>query len=452
MDVRLAGAVDGIEAAAAIRRECDVPVVFLTGHSDSDTFQGATQADACGYILKPYGDRELKIQIEMALYRHATERRLRESQETLSRVIEGANVGLWDWELSSGRVVFSREWKSQLGYAEDEIDDRFEEWQSRVHPEDLDAALAKSRSFIAQRWEGYEVEFRMRHKDGSWRWILARGSLVLGPGGQPERMTGIHLDITVRKAAEEALRRYRQELEQRVTERTDALTQANKLLHAEGTERRRLETEVLRIGDEESQRIAADLHDGICQELVGVGYHAAALRGDLEKEDSPHARSLAVIEEAIMAAARHTRDIARGLHPVVAEGQGLMHALRALATATEETRHVRCTFECPEPVLLENPIVANELYRIAQEAIHNAICHGQTQHIIVRLGKSGGEVSLGVQDDGRGLPAAVSTVLGMGLRVMKYRAGLIHGHLTIRSPEAGGTEVLCRFPRSSKTP
>ena len=135
-----------------------------------------------------------------------TEDALRESEQRLSLVLQGANVGLWDWQLNGDRVHFSREWKNQLGYAEEEISDRFDEWQSRVHPDDLERSLAKVRSFLAKPWPNYELEFRMRHKNGSWRWILARGSLIDGPNGKPVRMIGIHLDITERKEAEESLR------------------------------------------------------------------------------------------------------------------------------------------------------------------------------------------------------------------------------------------------------
>ncbi len=131
---------------------------------------------------------------------------LRKSEQRLSLVIQGVNVGLFDWELGGDSVRYSREWKGQLGYAEDEIGDRFDEWQSRVHPDDLEATLAKVRKYLEKPWPGYEVEFRMRHKNGSWRWILALATLIDGPTGQPVRMIGIHLDITTRKEVEESLR------------------------------------------------------------------------------------------------------------------------------------------------------------------------------------------------------------------------------------------------------
>lgn len=447
MDVQLADREDRTATMGMIVHECDVPVVFLAAQADPATIQRAAQAEASAVLLKPCDARELRVQLDLALCRHVAERRLRESQQTLKLVLQSANVGLWDWELGTERVVFSREWKSQLGYAEDEIADHFSEWERRVHPDDLAPALDRVRRFLAEPWPDYETEFRLRHKDGSWRWILARGGLVHGSAGQAQRMLGIHIDITERKEDEKVLHHSREELEHRVAERTAELTRANELLHSQGAERRRLEAEVVRIGDEEKQRMAADLHDGICQELVGIGFKTTALRSDLEKAGDPQAARAGQIEDALLAAARHVRFVARGLQPVVAEGRGLMHALEELAAETARQRRIRCAFECPEPVLIENPDTANEIYRIAQEAILNAVTHGRATQVDVSLGEEDGEVRLTVRDDGCGLPPEIAIAPGMGLRLMKYRAGLIHGRCSVRALASAGTEVTCCVPK-----
>ncbi len=214
------------------------------------------------------------------------------------------------------------------------------------------------------------------------------------------------------------------------------------------TERKRLEAEVLRIAGEERQRLASDLHDGICQELAGISWLTNVLRRDLQEARDPLTRKVRVIEKAIIRTIEQTRRVARTMNPVVSDGSGLLHALQRLAESTAQTHRIGCPFQCPVPVLIENATVANELYRIAQEAIHNARHHGHARRITVRLSESDGEVCLAVVDNGRGLPADVSSGPGMGLRVMKYRAGQIRGHLTIRPRKRGGTEVLCRVPVS----
>jgi signal transduction histidine kinase len=135
--------------------------------------------------------------------------------------------------------------------------------------------------------------------------------------------------------------------------------------------------------------------------------------------------------------------------PVVAEGGGLAEALRLLAESTAESHRILCLLECPEPVLIDTPETANELYRIAQEAIHNAIHHGHAQRIIVRLGMTGSTISLAVIDDGCGVRTADAKNPGMGMRVMGYRAGLIGGHLGITPTEHGGTQVICEVRQSA---
>ena len=153
----------------------------------------------------PAGERVFAVARDITERKRA-EAALRESEARLREVVRAANVGLWDWDLPSDTVWFSPEWKRQIGHEDHEVPHRFAEWEGRVHPDDLPAALAKVRAYLAKPWPNYENEFRFRHKDGTYRWILARASLLTGPEGKPVRMLGSHLDITERKRAEAALR------------------------------------------------------------------------------------------------------------------------------------------------------------------------------------------------------------------------------------------------------
>ena len=119
-------------------------------------------------------------------------------------LIQAANVGLWDWDLLSNQVYFSPEWKMQLGYAAHELTNRYEEWDSRLHPSDRDSALTAVREFRAGVRPTYDVEFRLRHRDGSWRWICARADFQRDAAGRAVRIMGCHLDITDRKNADAA--------------------------------------------------------------------------------------------------------------------------------------------------------------------------------------------------------------------------------------------------------
>jgi PAS domain S-box-containing protein len=134
------------------------------------------------------------------------EEAIRENQRQMATLIQASNTGLWDWNLQTNKVYYSPEWKSQLGYRDDEISDRFEEWESRVHPGDRKRALATIRAYIKEPWPDYELECRLRHKDGSYCWILAKASLLQDESGHTCRMVGSHLDITERRRMEESLR------------------------------------------------------------------------------------------------------------------------------------------------------------------------------------------------------------------------------------------------------
>jgi two-component system cell cycle sensor histidine kinase/response regulator CckA len=155
--------------------------------------------------------------------RKRSEEALRQAQQRLAFTLHGANVGLWDWDLATNEVIFSEEWKSQLGYQGGEIQNRAEDWETRVHPSDLEHALQHIQDAIEGRTQEYEAEFRMQHKDGSWRWILSRGSVIRDAKHSPVRMLGIHIDITDRKRVEEALQASESRYRCFVDHATDAL-------------------------------------------------------------------------------------------------------------------------------------------------------------------------------------------------------------------------------------
>lgn len=139
--------------------------------------------------------------------------KLRLAQQNLTLAIHASNTGLWDWDLRTNQVILSPEWKGQIGYREDEIGHYYEEWESRLHPDDRAQALKTVRDFLAGTDPTYESEFRLRHRDGSYRWILARGELKTDREGKPYRLIGSHIDITQRKLAENELREKSAELE-----------------------------------------------------------------------------------------------------------------------------------------------------------------------------------------------------------------------------------------------
>ncbi|MBV8212264.1 MAG: PAS domain S-box protein [Verrucomicrobia bacterium] len=213
---------------------------------------------------------------------------------------------------------------------------------------------------------------------------------------------------------------------------------------AAAIERRVLEEELLNASSREQQRIGQDLHDSLCQQLAGIEFQNSVLVQQLSK--TPEARAEAArIGELIRNATKQARALARGLSPVEIEPNGLMSALNSLAINATNLFRVRCSFECPQPVLLENRKAATHLYRIAQEAIGNAVKHGQAKTIVISLKHVDQELVLTVKDDGAGFSQDGRGIEGMGLRIMDYRADMIGAMLRIDSLRGEGTTVACRL-------
>jgi signal transduction histidine kinase len=210
-------------------------------------------------------------------------------------------------------------------------------------------------------------------------------------------------------------------------------------------EQERLEREVLEISESERQRIGHDLHDGLGQRLTAASMTANALVIAAQKAGAAvlaeHGEDLGrQLREAIA----DTRALAHGLAPVALADDGLMTALAALAESTSRGGTVRCVFECAEPVRVADAEAAGHFYRIAQEAVNNALKHAVASEIRIGLERRGDTLVIEVDDDGGGFDEKAEARDGIGLRVMRYRARLIGGALEIGSAPAGGARISCR--------
>jgi PAS domain S-box-containing protein len=213
------------------------------------------------------------------------------------------------------------------------------------------------------------------------------------------------------------------------------------------TERRRLEREILEIAGREQLRIGSDLHDGLGQDLTGVALMLRSVVAQLRKENSSARTDVEDIISLVNGAIESTRAMARGLAPVGADRGGLIAGLQSMAVRGMERYGVRAQFNTAlkEPLTLDDG-AATHLYRIAQEAFTNAIRHGRVTQVTIELATAEGTLTLSIEDNGRGFDERNATSNGMGMKLMRYRAQMLGGDVTIANGKAGGVVVRCACP------
>lgn len=233
-----------------------------------------------------------------------------------------------------------------------------------------------------------------------------------------------------------------------VVKRALAVVAQGKALASAQAEHRRLEREILDVGERERYSIGADLHDGLGQQLTALEFMCAALKEDA----APHpdlAKRLDLMGRMLREAISQTRFLARGLVPVGSGPDALQIGLTELLDRINALGRARCEFVCPEPVAVADSYVTGHLYRIAQEAVNNAIKHARSRHVTVRLGTIGDRLVLQIADDGSGMGKTTGKRAGLGLGVMHHRANVIGAELAIDSKRGEGVTITCRLPLKS---
>jgi len=264
----------------------------------------------------------------------------------------------------------------------------------------------------------------------------------------------VAIDLVQRLGAKETLQNYRARLRckdgtlKHVLIDANGLWEGGQLAHSrwfirDMTRRMELEREILAISEREQRRIGQDLHDDLGQQLTGIEYLAQTLAAHLTPISRSASSKAQEIATMVQRATTHARELAHGLSPIGLEADGLMIALRQLAARTKQIFGIDCRFRCNPAVSIHDHEVGAHLYRIAQEAVSNAVKHGKARRIDIGLVLNGERVVLAVSDNGIGMPKRPRKRKGMGLRVMQYRAGVIGGSLVVQRQPDGGTTFIC---------
>lgn len=344
--------------------------------------------DAFNEMLARIGRRDLALQ--------ASEERFRQIAENIPEVF-------WMTNLEKTEIIYVSPGYEKIwgrGCASLYADPR--EWGMAIHPEDRTRVWT---SALEKQISGeFDEEYRITRPDGMVRWIHSRAFPIRDKAGKIYRVAGIAEDVT---------------------------------------ERRQLEAEILKISEREQARIGQDLHDGLCQHLVRTALAGNLLERDLVARGVPEAASAKKISKLLQDALDQTRAVARGLYPVKLEAEGLASALSEMAVSLCHQASVRFTVDCETPVLVADHLMAVHLYRIAQEAVSNALRHAAPAEIVIALRVVDEKILLQISDDGTGISKTEPPGPGMGLSIMAYRAHTIGGTLTVGRRPEGGTVVAC---------
>jgi PAS domain S-box-containing protein len=341
--------------------------------------------------------------------RKLTEVALRESEERFRELGTHSRDVIWIVALNPQRILYcSPALEPMWGMAPAELYADPLAWKPRVHPED--------QRRINEAWDEacvsgtFEAEYRVVRPDGSIRWLSDLLTPVRNASGELISLSGVSRDVT---------------------------------------EQKRLERAVMEVADRERRSLGADLHDGLGQELTGIALMIGALAQSSKKRGPHNSQEFAQLEAPIKHAIETCRAIAHGLSPLGYASGGLIGALQQLARLQADRAGapaVRFKAETLAPLRLL-PDALDQLFRIAQEGVSNALRHSRARRIDIRLAIEPALVRLQIQDDGIGLAPKTAGAPGMGLKILQYRSALIGARLSIGAGASGGTLVGVECPQ-----
>lgn len=372
------------------------------------------------------------------------EARLRASEERFRVMVEGArDYAMFLLDPANVITFWSNGAERVFGWTQEEAVGQSgsmiftpEDRRSGKVEEEINTALSDGRAL--------DRRFHLR-KDGSRFWTDGVLMRLEDENGQLRGFAKVARDASDQRRIDEELAHARDEMEQRVVERTRELLAMNSELERTMAQRQQLERELLEISEREKRRIGEDLHDMVCQELTATALFLKSSAKKLAKENPGAAETLEQSAQTVNRNVVIARELAGGLQAIELTASGLKNALRDLAAQACENTGIKCHFKCARGVRVPDETAALHLYRVAQEAVTNAIKHSGAKNVLISLDQDPKHVCVSVQDDGKGF-ALRKRRKGLGLHMMRYRANALGGELKVERRRTGGMDITCVIP------
>lgn len=440
------GGLDALNLAK--KKDVDLPFIIVSGAIGENTAVAAMKAGAQDYLMKDNLAR-LAPAIERELGEAEMRRERKKTALLLQAIVKSSGDPIISKTLDGIITSWNRAAEVVLGYTAEEM---IGQPIMRIIPPDR---VAEEKEILRQLGTGQLIEnFETIRVAKGGR--LVPVSLTISPikdgSGKIVGASKIIRDITERKRAEADLAAWQRELEHRVDERTAELRRIHGELQVSIEQRRHLEAEIARAIEREQLRLGQELHDSLGQQLTGISYMLTVLQERLG-EDTIEAREAARMQTLLQQSVIQTKDLAKGFYPVDLERLGLLVALEEIARNTGQSSPIVCTVESDGNPLysdLKGPL-AIQLFRIAQEATHNAVKHAGAKHVTIHIATINNRITMSIKDDGTGFPPGTIQSQGMGLRIMQYRAETVGGEVRIGNVPEGGGIVTCTVPLNEVT-
>jgi len=328
-----------------------------------------------------------------------------ESEERFRTLFESSPIPISLHSPDGKYLQTNKAYQDMLGYTDEEL--RHMGVKNVTHPHDVPEGRRLFEDLRLGKRDFYQRDKRFLRKDGCVIWAHSTVSAVRNSNKNLRYLISVVEDVTRRKELAE---------------------------------------EILAVSEREKQRFGQDLHDGLCQNLIALKFRCALLEKKLSQQSLSEAGDARQVGELLRQGIQEAYNLAQGLQPARLMADGLKGALEELAASTASAFDVECVFWSRNPIHVNDNNVAIHLYRIAQEAVSNAIKHGKADRLRIGLATWKGQLILSIQDDGVGFSEPLPDRRGLGLRIMNHRALMIGAQMTIRRRQDGGMRVVCTYP------